>query len=125
MFQNLALLAIAGGVGTLARYGMSEAVSHLCGRRFPWSTLSVNLLGCLLFGLFWTLAAEREWISQRSGLIVLTGFMGAFTTFSTFAFETSQFVAVSKWGPALANVAAQNVCGVLAVIAGAALARWL
>jgi fluoride exporter len=125
MFQNLVLLSVAGAVGTLARYGMSEMVSHLVGRKFPWSTLSVNLLGSLLFGLVWTLADERKLISPQAGLVILTGFMGAFTTFSTFAFESSQLLSAAKWDLLLANVVAQNGLGLLAVFAGRALARWM
>ena len=125
MLQNLVLLSVAGAAGTLARYGMSEIVSHLLGRRFPWSTLSVNLLGSLLFGLVWTLADERKLISPQAGLVILTGFMGAFTTFSTFAFESGQLLSAAKWDLLFANVAAQNGLGLLAVFAGRAVARWM
>lgn len=123
MFQNLVLLSIAGAAGTLARYGMSELVSHLIGRKFPWSTLSVNLIGSFLFGLVWTLADERKLISPQAGLVILTGFMGAFTTFSTFAFESSQLFSSGRWPLAVANLVAQNGLGLLAVLAGRALAR--
>jgi CrcB protein len=125
MFQNLVLLSVAGAAGTLARYGMSEMVSHLLGRKFPWSTLSVNLLGSLLFGLVWTLADERKLISPQAGLVILTGFMGAFTTFSTFAFESGQLLSTARWDLLLANLAAQNGLGLLAVFAGRTLARWM
>ncbi|MFN0054590.1 MAG: fluoride efflux transporter CrcB [Planctomycetales bacterium] len=127
MPQQLLLLAIAGAAGTLARYGLSELVSSLLGRKFPWSTLAVNLLGSLLFGLVWTLATQRELISPRAGLVILTGFMGAFTTFSTFAFESSQLLQAGMWGAVMANMAAQNLLGILAVVAGSWLAKldWL
>lgn len=124
MLQNLVLLSIAGATGTLARYGMGELVSHLAGRKFPWSTLSINLLGSLLFGLVWTLADERKLISPQTGLVILTGFMGAFTTFSTFAFESSQLLSTGRWDLLLANLLAQNGLGLLAVFAGRALAQW-
>jgi fluoride exporter len=125
MFQNLVLLSVAGAMGTLARYGMSELVSHLIGRKFPWSTLSVNLLGSLLFGLIWTLADDRKLISPQAGLVILTGFMGAFTTFSTFAFESSQLLSAGRWDLLAANLAAQNGLGLLAVFAGRVMARWM
>lgn len=123
MLQNLVLLSLAGAAGTLARYGMSELVSHLAGRKFPWSTLSVNLIGSFLFGLVWTLADERKLISPQAGLVILTGFMGAFTTFSTFAFESNQLFSSERWPLGLANLLAQNGLGLLAVIAGRTLAR--
>ncbi|MSR56865.1 MAG: fluoride efflux transporter CrcB [Planctomycetaceae bacterium] len=125
MPQDLLWLALAGALGTLARFGMSELVAHLAGRKFPWSTLTINVLGSLLFGLVWTLASERQWISERTGLIVLTGFMGAFTTYSTFAFETEQLLVGAKWELALSNLLAQNGLAVLAVVAGCRIARWM
>ena len=69
MLQNLVLLSVAGAMGTLTRYGMSELVSHLVGRKFPWSTLSINLLGSFLFGLVWTLAdgATTAYADCRTG----------------------------------------------------------
>jgi fluoride exporter len=90
--HQLVLLAIAGMAGTLARYWLSGAVQRLCGASFPWGTLAVNILGCLLFGFVWTLAEEWQVITEESRLVILTGFMGAFTTFSTFAFDTAEFL---------------------------------
>src|SRR5690349_15449121 len=121
--QNILLLSIAGAVGTLARYGTSELVSHLVGKKFAWSTLTVNLVGSFLFGLVWTLVVKRQVLSEQAGLVILTGFMGAYTTFSTFAFESSQFLEAGRWQAALANLALQNCLGILAVWAGAIAAK--
>jgi len=123
--QNILLLSIAGALGTLARYGTSELVAHLVGKKFAWSTLTVNLVGSFLFGLVWTLVVKRQVLSEQAGLVILTGFMGAFTTFSTFAFESSQFFETGRWQAALVNLALQNVLGILAVLGGAALAKYL
>lgn len=123
MPQTLLLLSLAGALGTLARYGMALLVSHIAGKDFPWGTLLINVLGNLLFGLVWTLVDERGHLSPKTGLVILTGFMGAFTTFSTFAFESSQLLQKEAWSLALANIAAQNGIGILAVFAGSALAR--
>lgn len=121
--QNIFLLAIAGALGTLARYGTSELVTYLVGKKFAWSTLTVNLIGSLLFGLVWTLVVKRQILSEQQGLVILTGFMGAYTTFSTFAFESSQFFEAGRWPAGLLNLALQNGLGLLAVWAGAAIAR--
>jgi CrcB protein len=125
LISKFALLAGAGALGTLARYILSGLAHRVCGENFPWGTLAVNMLGCLLFGLVWPLAEERLVISGQMRLIILTGFMGAFTTFSTFAFETSNMLSLGQWGAALANLTAQNVCGILAILAGLALGRLL
>ena len=123
--QKLAWLALAGSLGTLARYGLGEMAQKACGTGFPWGTLTVNLLGCLLFGFVWTLADGRSLIREETRFLILTGFMGAFTTFSTFAFETGGFLRNSDWGLAAANIALQNGLGILALLLGITLGRWL
>src|SRR5262245_3185254 len=111
----LLLLAGAGVVGTLARFALSLWTNRMFGERFPWGTLAVNLLGCLLFGFVWAVGFERRWISDETRAVLLTGFMGAFTTFSTFAFDTHSQLAASHWQSAGWNVALQVVGGVLLV----------
>jgi fluoride exporter len=121
--SKLAWLAGAGALGTLARYGVAGVVQRALGGAFPWGTLVVNAVGCLLFGLVWALAEERMVISGETRAILLVGFMGAFTTFSTFAFETSAMLRDAEWSFALANVLSQNVLGIVCFFAGLALGR--
>jgi CrcB protein len=121
--HQFVLLAVAGAVGTLARYWLSGLTQWICGESFPWGTLVVNVLGCLLFGFFWTLGEERMLINSQTRFVVLTGFMGAFTTFSTFAFESAQMLSDSEWFRALGNIALQNMLGIAAVILGFAIGR--
>lgn len=123
--QKLALIALAGSLGTLARYGLAGLVQRWAGLGFPWGTAAVNVLGSFCFGLVWTLAAERAALSPETRAVVLTGFMGAFTTFSTFMFETGELVRAGQWLLAVANVAGQSVLGLAAVFGGWALARML
>ena len=125
MIRRILLLSIAGVAGTLARYWLSGAVQRIANPGFPWGTLAVNGLGCFLFGLVWTLAEERLLISGETRLILLIGFMGAFTTFSTYMFETRQLLAASEILLASANFVAENVFGLILLIAGAALGRLL
>jgi fluoride exporter len=123
--QRLAWLAAAGALGALSRYALAGAVQRLHESGFPWGTFVVNALGCVLFGLVWTLAEERLLISGQTRLVVLVGFMGAFTTFSSYAFETSQLMRDAEWTLAAANVVGQNVLGVTGFFVGAALGRLL
>ncbi|WP_164103688.1 fluoride efflux transporter FluC [Candidatus Laterigemmans baculatus] len=123
MWERIVLLALAGAAGTLARVGIATLVQRLCGAGFPWGTLAVNSLGCFLFGLVWALADERMALSYETRAIVLGGFMGAFTTFSTFAFETSGFLSESQWGFAAVNLLLQNTLGVMCVFLGFAVTR--
>lgn len=124
MFQKLVLIALAGAMGSLARYGLGGVVQNALGKSFPWGTVTVNLLGCLLFGLVWGLAVEsRLTISAETRMILLVGFMGAFTTFSTFSFETVKLLEDSEWLLALGNLALQNIGGLVAMFVGLALGR--
>jgi CrcB protein len=121
----MAWLALAGAVGTLARYGLGGWVQKLIPTAFPWGTLAVNAAGCFLFGIVWALAEQRMLISGQTRLILLVGFMGAFTTFSTYAFETAQMLDDSEWLLAAANLLSQNVLGIALVLTGIALGRLL
>ncbi len=123
-WQRLLWIALAGSLGTIARYGLSGLVHRWAGSAFPWGTLAVNAAGCLLFALVWSLAEERGVISSQARTIVLVGFMGAFTTFSTYMFESGQFVRDGQWSVAMANVLAQNSVGIAALFAGIRLAGW-
>ncbi len=125
MVKQLVALAAAGALGTLSRYVVGGLVHMLCGEKFPWGTLTVNAVGCFLFGLVWTLAEQRLVISGPTRIVLLTGFMGAFTTFSTFAFETGEFLRDSEWMLAALNLLGHNLLGITCVLAGFALGRWL
>lgn len=124
-WTKLMWLFAAGGLGALARYGLGGLVQRWYGSEWPVGTFVVNLVGCLAFGFVWTLADERLIISGETRFIILTGFMGAFTTFSTFAFETSGLLRDAQWWSAAGNVLGHNVLGVAAVIAGMALSKLL
>jgi CrcB protein len=123
MFRTLTLLALSGAAGTLARYGLAAAVLKWRGPGFPWGTLAVNALGCLLFGYFSTLADERGAISPETRLLLTTGFLGAFTTYSTFAGETAPLGRAEPPLHAFLNVLAQVALALALAVAVAAAAR--
>jgi CrcB protein len=125
MMTKLLWIAAAGAFGSLARYGLQGLVQRQAASLFPWGTLAVNVLGCFLFGLVWALAEERGAMSAQARTVLLIGFMGAFTTFSSFAYETVQLVRDAQWLLAAANVAAQNVLGFVALVLGIAVVRAL
>ena len=121
--MKLACLGLAGAAGTLARFGISELVNRNVISPLPWGTWAVNIAGCFLFGLVWVLAEERELVSPEFRFVALVGFMGAFTTFSTYMFESVDLLRADAVLHALANVLGQNLVGLVAVLAGMALAR--
>jgi len=123
--EKLLWIGLAGVLGTFARYGLSGAVQRACGTAFPCGTLAVNVLGCFLFGIVWTLAEDRLSISAEVRTVVLIGFMGAFTTFSSFAFETAQLLRDAQWASAAVNIVAQNVLGLVGLFLGLMAGRLL
>ncbi|MBN1283278.1 MAG: CrcB family protein [Proteobacteria bacterium] len=125
MFQKLLWLAVAGGAGTLCRYGLSGAVHRFLDSAFPWGTLVVNVAGCFAAGALWTLSEGFATLSGQTRVIIFIGFFGAFTTFSTFMLESAELVRAAEFAAALKNVALQNVIGIVCVAAGMMLVRSL
>jgi CrcB protein len=125
MLTKLVLLAFAGGLGTLSRFGLAGLVYRLTGMGFPWGTLVVNVSGCFVAGLLFALFETRLPVAPQTRLVVLVGFFGAFTTLSTFVLETEELLRASQWLYAGANVAMNNVLGLAALFAGVFLARIL
>lgn len=120
---RLLLIAAAGAAGTLARYGLSTWVRQWAGSGFPWGTLAVNGLGCLLFGAILTLSSEKGLVEDETATWIMVGFLGAFTTFSTFAFESGTFLKAGDLGAAALNIGANVVVGLGLFFAGVWLAR--
>jgi len=121
--QKLLLIAVAGGLGALSRYGLAGLIQRWTDSMFPWGTAAVNVIGCFLFGLLWVAMEERFALSSETRVIVLTGFMGAFTTFSTYMFETQQLLEDSQYLAAFGNLGFQNLVGLIAVILGLTLGK--
>ena len=113
--RDILLVATGGAAGALARFGANSLCTELLGNRFPWGTLIVNVIGCFALGCLVHL--ESDLLSPASRLALGTGFLGAFTTFSTFGVET-----IISWNRAplmgMLNVAGNVVFGLLAVLLG-------
>ncbi len=120
-----ALLFLAGGAGVMLRYALAGAVQTRTGGLFPWGTFAVNVLGCLAVGVMATWLEERSVLAPELRVALLVGLLGGFTTFSTFGLETWRLLAEGESVRAFANVAGSLVVGLLAVVAGVRLARWL
>lgn len=125
MLTKILYLSIGGAAGTLSRYWLSGVAQRFTGGSFPLGTFAVNMLGCLLFGAVWGYFENRMLPGSEIRLLVLTGFMGAFTTFSTYMFETAELVRISQIATALLNVVGQSLTGLLLVLAGITLGRLL
>ena len=115
MWQKFVYLGLAGAAGTITR--ACGAAPHSDG------TAAVNILGCLLFGLLWAFVENRLSITPQMRMIIFVGFFGAFTTFSSFVFETGQLLDESQWLWAAGNVLFQNVIGIACILTGLAVGK--
>jgi CrcB protein len=116
---NSALVGSGGFVGALLRYGLSGLVHRQVPfATFPYGTLAVNLLGCLLIGVFAGLAESRQLFGPELRTFALIGLLGGFTTFSTLGYETFAMIRDDEYLLAVANVGAQVVLGLALVWAG-------
>ena len=119
MAAKIFLIGLAGALGTLCRYGLTALIAPRFSEEHSFAaTMVVNVLGCFLFGLVWALCEERELLRIDHRMIVLVGFMGAFTTFSTYIFENNQLFFKSSPGLALLNLSLQNLLGFGAMFLG-------
>lgn len=119
-FQVFAAIAAAGSVGAVLRFLLVQLLQSWPGA--PWATAAVNVAGCFGFGLCWALAQER-W-SPLLTAAVLAGFFGAFTTFSSFAFDCQQLLAERRYAALFGNAVLQNGLGFAALLGGIAVAGW-
>ncbi len=113
-----AMIAVGGALGALARYALGGLVQEFAGARFPYGTLVVNVSGCLVMGVVMTLLTERGVVHPSWRFLVPIGFIGAYTTFSTFEYETFRALEQGGWLIALANVMVSVGAGFAAVAAG-------
>ena len=121
--EKIVYIALAGAAGTLTRYGVASLFQRDGVAGMSWGVFVANMIGALLFGLIWAASEERGWIGENLRVVALVGFIGAFTTFSTFAFDNVQMARASEWAWFGANMLLTNVGGLVAVYAGFRVAR--
>ncbi|HTD24389.1 MAG TPA: fluoride efflux transporter CrcB [Terriglobales bacterium] len=112
-------------LGAGFRYFLSRYVAKVLSPTFPYGTLIINVSGSLVLGFFLIWTTERVLADPRWRLFIAIGFCGSFTTFSSYAFETFAYMEQGQWHLMAANILANNILCLAAVIGGAALARWL
>ena len=126
-FMPFLLVGIGGFIGANARFVVARMVGAMFETRFPLGTFVINVSGSFLLGVLGTVIAQRVFPSSEAMRLALgVGFLGAFTTFSTFEFETHALIDDGSWVTATANMFASLFLGLLAVRAGIVLAKaWL
>lgn len=124
--RDFVLVGLGGWLGAASRYFMDRWLIQLVGSQFPVGTLTINLLGCLVLGFLGTLARDRLVpIPREVWLVASYGFLGAFTTFSTFSFETLRMLEDARLSAGLGYVLASVLGGLAACYLGALTARIL
>ncbi len=123
MMIEMLLVAVAGAMGALSRFAVSSWTRTLWGESFPYGTLAVNVLGCLFLGLIMTSSLLDNLMSLEFRMALTIGFLGAFTTFSTFGYETMRYVESGDWTTAALNITANVMLGLIATFAGIWLGR--
>ena len=111
-------LIIAGGIGALLRYSVSLFFLKYTNTNFPLGVLLVNILGSFLFGLIWALSEDKGIIGPEVRLVILVGFLGSFTTFSTFAFDNITLISNGQIGYFIVNILLNNLLGILFIYLG-------
>ena len=120
---NLLLVGAGGFFGAIARYAVGTIVADRWHPEWPWGTFIINITGCFFIGFFLTMAAERATIPDAWRLVFSVGFVGAYTTFSTYEYETVRLVQTGAYGRALSYVVFSTVIGFATVFFAFWLAR--
>ena len=123
--KDFLAISVAAIVGANLRFLLSRLAARELGTTFPYGTLAINIVGSFIVGFFVIWTTERVLVDPRWRLLVVVGFCGSFTTFSSYAFETMAYVEHGQWGLMLTNVLSNNLLCLDGALAGIALARAL
>ncbi|MCA8981897.1 MAG: fluoride efflux transporter CrcB [Planctomycetes bacterium] len=122
---RLLIVGLGGALGAIARYGLSGYIQRRSPQPFPWHTLSVNVLGCLILGVLIALGERRHLLEGEWGFFLRIGVLGSLTTFSTFGMESVELMRAGDWSRGLGNVALSLMLGFGAYLLGRGVVTWL
>ena len=118
-------VSLGGILGVNLRYFLSRIITRLSDAAFPYGTLIINVTGSLVLGFFLVWTTERVLADPRWRLLVSIGFCGSYTTFSGYAYETMSYFEQGHWTLFATNILANNVLCLVAILAGAMIARMI
>lgn len=120
---NYLIIGIGGFIGAIARYAIGVWIGQKWGRSFPLGTFVINVSGSFFIGLLMSLFTEKFMVNPQWRLFLAVGFLGAYTTFSTFEYETGSLLTDGEWITALMNVVFSVVAGFVALKLGELIAK--
>ena len=120
---NLLIIALGGALGAVSRFLLGNGVSRALGSALPYGTFVINIVGCFAMGLLMTIIVDREMIPAAWRLFLCVGFLGGFTTFSSFGYEALMLLTEGRMLAALAYAGGSVVLGLVAAAAGVLCAR--
>jgi CrcB protein len=120
---NIIIIGIGGFLGAITRYGVALWIGQRWGRSFPLGTFVINVSGSFIIGLLMSLLTERFMANPQWRLLLVVGFLGAYTTFSTFEYETGTLIKDGEWLIAMLNVTLSVIVGFIALKLGEVLAK--
>ena len=123
--KDFLAISVAAVIGANLRYLLSRLAALELGSVFPYGTLFINVIGSFIVGFFVIWTTERALVDPRWRLLVVIGFCGSFTTFSSYAFETMAYFEQGQWWLMLANILSNNILCLGGALAGIAVARVL
>lgn len=119
------LISVGAIFGANARYWVGDWVAQRYGTAFPFGTMLINLTGSLALGLFLALATERFLLDPRWRLVVAIGFLGGYTTYSSYTYESVNLMLTGQWVFGMLDLFGSAVLGAVAVTSGILIGRWL
>lgn len=123
--MNVLLIAVFGALGAVSRYALNGLIVRCCGDAFPLGILLINVAGCFLLGVVAQISQSTDLLSPNARSALAVGFLGAFTTFSTFGLDTFRQLESAAWWAATANVLGNVVLGLIGVWLGISVAKLL
>lgn len=123
--DKLIYIALGGALGAVSRYLLGAWIQRPQASHFPWHTLTVNVVGCLLIGAFWGFVEARQATPEYWRPLLVTGLLGGFTTYSTFGYESFALLRDGHWPTALLYIGVTTIAGLAAVAGGYLILRQL